>query len=83
VLLVEIPWLMSTGIDVPERDAFQEAVAGVGCGHATGVAWSFFAFDPRTASTCENELSPVPGLPCPNPHHGAAAVARPPLSVEP
>jgi hypothetical protein len=58
---------------------FQVAVGGLGLGSSVSPAWSFFALDPRTSATCENELFPLPGLPCPNPSHGAALADLPPL----
>ncbi len=64
----------------PALDArFQRASGGLGLGASSGAAWSFFAFDPRLAPSCEAELSPVPGGPCYVPHHGTAAVDLPAL----
>lgn len=58
---------------------FQSATSGIGLSSAVSPAWSFFAFDPRTESTCENELWPIPGASCPNPYHGATLADLPPL----
>jgi hypothetical protein len=66
----------------PERtreQPFQRVTGGTGLSAAVSAAWSFFAFDPRTESACENELWPIPGLPCPTPYHGTAVFDPPPL----
>lgn len=60
-------------------DGFQAATGGVGLGPAASSEWSFFGFDPRGAGCCENELQPLPGLPCPNPGHGTKVADLPPL----
>jgi len=79
LILVEMTWLALARNDVSIDDRFQSAVCGLGGGHAVGVDWSFFAYDPRRASHCENEWFPIPGMHCPNPHHGAAVLDRPAL----
>jgi len=79
LLLADVVWLAAAPSDTSSGDPFQAALAGLGGGHAVGVDWSFFAFDPRCVGHCENELFPIPGLHCPNPHHGAAVVDRPAL----
>jgi hypothetical protein len=79
LLLADVAWLASASGDVAKQDPFQAAVGGLGAGHAVGVDWSFFAFDPRRAGTCENELFPLPGMHCPSPHHGLAVIDRPAL----
>ena len=61
------------------QQPFQRATGGIGLAASVSPAWSFFAFDPRTESACENELWPIPGLPCPSPHHGASVFDPPPL----
>ena len=66
-------------IPVPIERPFQRATCGIGLSSAVSPAWSFFGFDPRTESTCENELWPIPGASCPNPYHGATVVDFPPL----
>ena len=78
-MLIDLAWLAAAPSNATIQDPFQKAVAGLGGGHAVGVDWSFFAYDPRRATECENEWFPIPGLPCPNPHHGASAVDRPAL----
>ena len=60
-------------------ERFQAACGGLGLGPSSGAAWTFFAFDPRVARSCEAELFPLPGAPCPVPHHGSAVIARPTL----
>ncbi len=60
-------------------DAFQRATGGVGLGPSVSVAQGFFTFDARAESACENELWPIPGLPCPNPGHGTRVADLPPL----
>lgn len=59
--------------------AFQTATGGFGLGSSVSTDWSFFLFDPRFERSCENELWPLPGLPCPNPYHGAALANLPPF----
>lgn len=58
---------------------WQRALGGLGLTGSTGAAWSFFTYDPRVEPCCENELAPLPGLPCPSPEHGAGVVDLPPL----
>ncbi len=71
-------WFAARRPSVIDRP-FQRATGGIGLSSTVSVAWSFFAFDPRTEPFCENELWPIPGLTCPNPHHGATVVDLPPL----
>lgn len=63
--------------------AFQRITRGFGLSAAVSPAWSFFAVDPRIEPYCENELWPIPGLPCYNPYHGALAAGLPPLEPTP
>lgn len=65
---------------LPERP-FQAATGGIGLSSALSPAWSFHSFDPRLESCCENELRPIPGLPCPEPGHGATLADFPPLDL--
>ena len=58
------------------RHPLQDAT-NIGLGSAVTPAWSFFAVDPRTEDSCENELWPLPGSACPNPTHGATLVDVP------
>jgi drug/metabolite transporter (DMT)-like permease len=71
-------WIAREAAQAPAPRPFQAATGGVGLSAAVSVSWSFFAFDPRLESTCENELWPVPGLTCPNPIHGATLLDPPP-----
>lgn len=74
--------LVGISAGAPDGDkgcAFQRATGGVGLGSTVSVAWSFFGFDPRLEAACENELTPLPGLACPNPGHGRALADLPPL----
>lgn len=63
----------------PAAPAFQTATGGLGLGSSVSSDWSFHLFDPRVEGSCENELWPLPGLPCPNPCHGAALANLPRL----
>lgn len=71
LVAVDVAWLVVRPANIPAAVPFQSATGGTGLAYSAGAAWSFFAFDPRTEEGCENELFPVPGLSCPNPHHGA------------
>ncbi|NOT02290.1 MAG: hypothetical protein HOP29_16915 [Phycisphaerales bacterium] len=62
-------------------DAFQQSTCGFGVGASVSPSWCFFTLDPRVERVCENELWPIPGLPCPNPSHGAVIVDLPPLNT--
>lgn len=62
------------------RSPWQAATGGVGLSSALSTDWSFFGFDPRAEGCCENELQPLPGIPCPNPGHGTKVADLPPLS---
>jgi hypothetical protein len=74
---VDVAWLAAQASPNAERDAFQVATGGLGLGSAVSCAWSFHAFDPRLEATCDNELWPIPGLACANPHHGASVADLP------
>ena len=81
VLAVDVLWIAALGTpgaSAPERP-LQRVLGGVGLGASVSPTWSFFALDPRTQSRCENEEWPLPGIPCPNPHHGASLADLPPL----
>ncbi|MBT8484107.1 MAG: hypothetical protein HKO59_12285 [Phycisphaerales bacterium] len=54
----------------PASPPSKPAPGFVGLGPALSPSWSVHAFDPRLSAVCENELWPIPGLPCPNPVHG-------------
>jgi hypothetical protein len=62
-----------------QPDGFQRATGGMGLGPAVSSAWSVFLIDPRLEGSCENELWPVPGIPCYSPYHGALVADLPPL----
>jgi hypothetical protein len=70
-------WLAAQSRPSEPRDAYQAVTGGLGLGSAVSAAWSFHAFDPRLEATCENELWPIPGLACANPHHGASVAELP------
>jgi len=76
---VDAAWLVALSSSSERRDAFQTATGGLGLGSAVSGAWSFHAFDPRLEATCENELTPIPGLACSNPYHGASVADLPPM----
>ncbi|HMB70130.1 MAG TPA: hypothetical protein VKU85_12495 [bacterium] len=78
LLAADAAWWLAEARSSRESSPLQAALLGIGRGSAAGVDWSFFSFDPGLEAACENELWPIPGLPCPNPHHGAAAVDPPP-----
>jgi hypothetical protein len=80
VFLLLIADVFVLAIDRPrleEKMPFQRACSGIGLSSAVSVSWSFFGFDPRTESACENELWPIPGLACPNPCHGTSVASFP------
>lgn len=74
-------WLWVIGQKAVDEMPFQKATGGIGLAAAISPAWSFFSVDPRIEAYCENELWPIPGGTCFNPHHGAAIVDLPPLDA--
>jgi hypothetical protein len=73
----DLAWLAALSSPSEPRDAYQAVTGGLGLGSAVSGAWSFHAFDPRLEASCENELWPIPGLACANPHHGASVAELP------
>ena len=60
-------------------DFFQHWTGGIGLAPSVSPAWTFFSMPPNIEVFCENELWPIPGLPCYNPNHGALVVELPPF----
>ncbi len=79
LIFADLAYIVFGQPPTPVERPFQIATGGIGLSSAVSGAWSFFAFDPRTESTCENELWPIPGATCPNPYHGANVADLPPL----
>ena len=79
LIALDVLWIGALAGGRPPPRAFQRATGGIGLGASVSPAWSFFALDPRTQARCENEEWPLPGIPCPNPHHGASLADLPPL----
>jgi hypothetical protein len=60
------------------QEQFQTLVGGIGFGPAVAIAEWDFAFDPRLAATCAQDLAPIPGGACFWPYHGCTVLEAAP-----
>lgn len=81
MLAIDGLWLWLGSASRPAHTGFQSATSGIGLTASLSPAWSFFSVDPRQEAYCENELWPIPGATCFNPHHGAGVADVPPLDA--
>ena len=74
-------WVWTGSSSRPLDTSLQRVTGGIGLTASVSPAWSFFSVDPRCQRHCENELWPIPGATCFNPHHGAGVADVPPLDA--
>jgi hypothetical protein len=78
IVVVDAAWLTAAATRAAAPlDGWAAASGGLGLGGAIAPDWSFRDVDARLATSCESELSPLPGLACSDPNHGTGVALLP------